>query len=146
MASRDTISRALSLDAVLLLSLLCPACASEETTKGDTGFQVMASIPTDGSEDVVDDVDPELRLNTAADSTACTIENILLTPVTGNTVLYELGYELSFMDEGRKIVVVPSEVLLKGYWYNLSVRSGSAGCEDTSGRKLAPFSASFYIP
>jgi hypothetical protein len=133
----------LGLPAILFLA----ACAAPvDDDGGDTGFQVKTVIPTDGTMEVIDLVNPELRVNASADAAACSPDNILFAPVHGNTVLFDVPYTVTLLDGGRKIVIVPDTALLEGYWYMVSVLSGSGGCMDEKGRRLQPFSSNFYVP
>ena len=138
-----------SLPVLIGLSLLATAtgCPEEEPPGEDTGFRVAAVVPVDGDEATVESANPELRVSAYADPTTCTEQTVRLVGVAeGNTVVREVETTLAFSDNGRKIRLEHSDPLARGYWYMITVRSGSQGCTDTNQRMIAPFASSFFVP
>ncbi|MFH1469188.1 MAG: Ig-like domain-containing protein [Pseudomonadota bacterium] len=132
---------------VLITLAVCAGCSEEDTQVEDTGFRVAAVVPVDGDEAAVESTNPELRVSAFADPTTCTEETVRLVAVDeGNTVVRELRYSLSFPDNGRKIRLDHTDPLARGYWYMITVRSGTWGCTDTDQRMIRPFASSFYVP
>jgi hypothetical protein len=131
----------------LLPLAIATGCPDEEPPSEDTGFYVATVVPVDGDEATVESANPELRVSAYADPTTCTVQTVRLVGVAeGNTVVREVDYTLTFSDNGRKIRLEHSAPLARGYWYMLTVRSGSTGCTDTSQRMIAPFASSFFVP
>ncbi len=135
----------------LIITTLAPlvlGCPGPEAPAGqDTGFRVVAVVPLDDDEYAIESVKPELRVTAYADPGSCTAESVRLATVgEGNSVVQELDYVLSFPDNGRKIRVEPDGALPNGYWYMLTVRSGTWGCTDTNGRMIEPFASRFFVP
>lgn len=124
-------------------------CNDNETAEiKDTGFTVATVIPVDGDEEVVESINPELRVNHFADPSTCNEKTIdLVRVVEGEeSVTWEWTGEILFPDNGLKIKLQPEGVLPNGYWYMLTVRSGSWGCTDTHGEVIKPFASRFYVP
>jgi len=122
-------------------------CPSNNVGEGDTGFHVAVVDPADGSQEVVDAISPELGLNASASEQTCTTDTVSLVSSTpGSTVTGNIAYTLNFLDDGRKIQIDPEDPLLRGYWYQITVRSGVVGCTDQDGRVILPFASSFFVP
>ena len=130
------------------LSLLLSACASDGTEdSGEDGFFVASSSPIQGSVDVLEGQTPEFRLNAQADSVQCTNEQFLLVGMDENGELaFEMEVELSFQDEGKKVLLGHSQPFLKGFWYAAMVLDTDIPCRDVSGRPIAPFGVEFFVP
>jgi hypothetical protein len=144
MASRRALR---GLTPVVSLLLLGGCGEDPDQPTDDTGFHVATVIPLDEDPAVVESANPELRLSATADPTTCDVDSILLVGVAdGNSVVREIDYDLSFPDNGRKIRIEPAGTLANGYWYMITVRSGTWGCTDTTGRMIAPFASRFYVP
>lgn len=131
-----------------LFALAAPAGCDEGTEDtGDTGFFVAGSKPPDEDQNVVESIEPELRLSGTASESTCTPDTVLLRVVSeDNTITEAIDYDLSFEDGGNKIVIQPQDSLLAGYWYLYTVRSGAGGCTNTDGVAIQPFSSLFFVP
>jgi hypothetical protein len=113
---------------------------------GDTGFRVVASVPVDGADDATETQVPELRLSEPGDATTCQPPNVGLVQVDDDGgIVRTVPVQVELLDEGNKLALQPAGLLRSGAHYAYVVRSGSAGCTDTTGRVLRPFSAGFTV-
>jgi hypothetical protein len=132
----------------LIAAAIITGCPDPEPVEPeDTGFRVVAVVPLDDDENVVESAHPELRVTAYASPETCTVDTVRLVTVgEGNSVVQDIPADISFPDNGRKIRLEPEGSLANGYWYMLTVRSGALGCTDTNGRMIQPFASRFYVP
>jgi len=122
------------------------ACAGTSFDQEDTGFHVVSSLPTDGSDDVVESQTPELRLSDEADEETCTSDSLGLVAVNDDgTVAFELPVTVELMDGGNKAGLNHEEPFVAGYSYAFVVRTGDAACRDVNGRPLRGYDAEFQV-
>ncbi|HJN76429.1 MAG TPA: hypothetical protein QGF58_21050 [Myxococcota bacterium] len=127
-----------------LLALV--ACTGVTGAREDTGFHVVSSLPTDGSDDVVESQTPELRLSAEADPEACTGESVGLVAVNEDgSVAFELPVTVELLDGGNKLGLDHAEPFTVGYSYGFVVRTGDTVCRDVDGRPLRAFHAEFEV-
>lgn len=135
--------------AALLLAFFATAgtgCPTDPV-KGDTGFHVTGSVPSDDDMEVVESIHPELRFNATPSEASCNEETLLLARSNRDWVITgTVPYALTWIDGGRKVQFEPDEVLPNGSWYTLTVRSGNGGCTDVDGRTILPFAVQFFVP
>ena len=120
-------------------------CGEDPPSYDDTGFFVGEVVPADGDADVLLSASPNLLLSGAADTETCTTDTVqLLTVGTNNAVAEHVDAELEF-DGDEKILINPTNELVPGYSYMVTVRSGSTGCTSQNGVMIRPFASRFTV-
>lgn len=124
--------------------VLIVGCGGPPEVPDDTAapFAVVAVAPESGATDVVESVNPELRLSTIADIPSCT--GIRLDGIDeAQEVAFAVPFSLSGESLGDTIHLDTLEPLPRGWTYALTGREGA--CLDTGGRPLEPFFSTFTV-